>query len=122
MLRQPWGEEKGSEVDDEEDSSYHLMALEDKRVIGVARLQFFDDENSAQLRYMAVDTDFQGRGVGRKIVEHMEDYAKQQSATQLFLHARENAVGFYLNMGYAIEESSYLLFGSIQHFKMSKQL
>lgn len=121
ILRKPWGEPAGSEQDQEEDEAYHIMAVENDRVVGIARLQF-TDENNAQLRYMAVEPEFQGKGIGQQIVKHMEDYARQQSASRLFLHARENAVGFYLALGYAILESSYLLFGTIQHYKMIKFL
>lgn len=119
ILRKPWGELAGSERDQEEDEAYHIMAVENDRVVGVARLQF-PARDSAQLRYMAVAAECQGKGTGRKIIEHMEHYAQQQSVSKLFLHARENAVGFYLAQGYGILESSYLLFNTIQHYKMIK--
>lgn len=121
ILRQPWGQARGSEQDAEEKISYHIMAIENNRALGVARLQF-PTPTTAQLRYMAVDTIIQGKGLGRQIVEHMENYARKQSATELFLHARENATAFYKKLGYRHIEDSYLLFGTIQHYKMSKQL
>ncbi len=122
MLRQPWGEERGSEVDDEEDTSHHLMAMHMDKVIGVARLQFFAEENSAQLRYMAVDDTYQGQGIGRLLVAAIEKHACEQGCKRLFLHARENALGFYLHLEYGIIERSYLLFDRIQHYKMIKFL
>lgn len=121
ILRHPWGQPRGSEQDMEEASSYHLMARDGQQVIGVARLQFPTDD-TAQLRYMAVADAWQEKGVGREIVEHMEGIARQQGARQLFLHARDNALGFYRKLGYEIVEPSYLLFGSIQHYKMQKNL
>lgn len=121
ILRNPWGQPRGSEQDMEEASSYHLMASDGQQVIGVARLQF-PGEDTAQLRYMAVANDWQGKGVGRKIVLHMEGVARQQGARHLFLHARDNALGFYRKLGYEIVEPSYLLFGSIQHYQMQKDL
>ncbi len=121
ILRQPWGEAKGSEVDDDEDNSYHLMAVEGDRVVGVARLQF-PEPGSAQLRYMAVDDHYQGKGIGKQIMQQMEAYARGKNTQTLFLHARENAVGFYLHLGYGIIETSYLLFNTIQHYRMIKKL
>lgn len=121
ILRKPWNQPRGSEQDMEEASSYHLMARDGQHVIGVARLQFPTDD-AAQLRYMAVDDAWQGKGVGRKIVSHMEEVARQQGAHHLFLHARDNALGFYQKLGYEIVEPSYLLFASIQHYKMQKSL
>lgn len=121
ILRKPWGQPRGSEQDMEEASSYHLMARDGQQVTGVARLQF-PSEGTAQLRYMAVADDWQKKGVGREIVQHMEGVARQQGARQLFLHARNNALGFYQKLGYQILEPSYCLFGSIQHYKMQKTL
>lgn len=121
ILRKPWHQPKGSEQDEQDKSAYHIMARHDSRTVGVARLEF-PLPGCAQLRYMAVDDDFQGKGTGKLILAHMEQYARQQQTKQLFLHARENAVGFYLNVDYGIEETSYLLFNSIQHYKMIKTL
>ncbi len=121
ILRKPWGQARGSEQDMEEASGYHLMARDGQQTIGVARLQFPGDD-AAQLRYMAVANDWQKKGVGREIVQHMEGVARQQGARHLFLHARDNALGFYQKLGYEIVEPSYLLFGSIQHYKMQKIL
>jgi hypothetical protein len=38
------------------------------------------------------------------------------------LQARENAVPFYLSIGYSIVEKSFLMWGLIQHFKMEKAI
>jgi len=123
ILRKPWNQPKGSEQDLHENSAYHIMAVENNQVIGVARLQLTDEQSSrAQLRYMAVDEASQGKGVGRHIIEHMEQFARQQAAETLFFHARDNALGFYKKLGYQIDKKSYLLFDSIQHYEMSKHL
>ena len=120
ILRKPWGQAEGSEQDDNESSAYHVMAVENNKTVGVARLEFFN--NTAQLRYMAVDDAYQKQGIGRSIILHMEKHAKKNNAQTLFLNAREIAVGFYERQGYKVTEKSYLLFGSIQHFKMMKKL
>jgi len=121
ILRAPWKQLKGREQDDEEDRSYHIMAMENDLLIGVARLQF-PEQNIAQLRYMAIDRRYQNKGIGREIVAYMEDIARKNNAEQLILHARDNALGFYEKLGYKITEKSYLLFNSIQHYKMRKEL
>jgi len=121
ILRAPWKQPKGSEQDDEEGRSHHIMAMENDLLIGVARLQF-PEQNIAQLRYMAIDRRYQNKGIGREIVAYMEDIARKNNAEQLILHARNNALGFYEKLGYKITEKSYLLFNSIQHYKMRKEL
>jgi len=121
MLRKPWGQKNGTEQDDNENDSHHLMAIEDNYVIGVARLQNICLAE-AQLRYMAVDDSYNNKGIGTAIIQSMEGYAIKHNIHSIMLHARENAVGFYEKMGYKIIEKSYLLFDCIQHYKMKKEL
>ena len=121
ILRKPWNQTLGSERDNDEDNSFHLMAIENNKAIGVARLQFIN-ETTVQLRYMAVDKDAEGHGTGRSIIEAMEIYARNHNASMIMLHARENAVEFYKKTGFTIEEKSYLLFDCLQHYRMTKQL
>jgi len=125
ILRKPWGEPEGSERDETDkkniDYCYPVIAIEKNIIYAVARLEF-PSINQSQLRYMAVDDKHQNKGVGRLIIEHVEDYARNKNTFELFLNARENAVGFYEKLGYKVSEKSYLLFGSIQHYKMTKLL
>jgi len=122
ILRAPWGQAEGSEVDDIESQCFHIMAINpDKAVIGVARLQF-NSKSEAQIRYMAVDDKHEGTGVGHALVSAIEKHAIDTAHTKIILDARENAVSFYQTLGYQIIGKSYLLFDSIQHFKMVKAL
>jgi predicted GNAT family N-acyltransferase len=121
ILRKPWHQKKGTEQDNDEKTSYHLMAIENNTVLGVARLQLIT-QNKAQLRYMAVENTHSGLGIGKAIVQSMENYALNNNIHSIMLHARENAVGFYEKLGYKIIEKSYLLFDSIQHYEMKKEL
>jgi len=119
LLRKPWGETKGSERDQFEDSSHHIIAVEKNKIIGVARLQEINPQQ-LQLRYMAVAENTQKKGIGKAIVFYAEQYAQQHDYREIFLHARESAVGFYSHLNYQQLEKSYLLFDDIQHYKMHK--
>ena len=121
LLRAPWNEPEGSEKDDDEDDSFHVIAKDNAQIVGVARLQNISPQQ-AQVRYMAVSEDYQGRGAGRKIMQHIEAHARKNGIREIFLHAREPAVPFYEKLGYQHVEKSYLLFGCIQHYKMNKVL
>lgn len=122
LLRAPWNQPEGSEIDDIEDQCFHLMAVDDdSEAIAVARLQF-NSETEAQIRYMAVSESYQRQGIGRRLIETMEKHATASACKKIVLDAREPAVGFYQRLGYNINEKSYLLFEQIQHFRMSKAL
>ena len=122
LLRAPWNQPEGSEIDDIEEQCLHLMAVDDSdKVIAVARLQFNSD-TEAQIRYMAVTARYQRQGIGRRLINAMEAHASTLACKRIVMHAREPAVGFYQRLGYSIDEKSYLLFDEIQHFRMSKAL
>lgn len=121
ILRKPWKQPEGSEKDEMEDLCIHLMAVEKEKVIGCCRIQMNNDKE-AQVRYMAVDANMQGKGIGKKILLQAEKIAKNKGAVVLILEARENAVTFYKRCGYTITKKSYLLFDEIQHFTMHKHL
>ena len=120
VLREPWQQPEGSEKDELENESFHVMAAdENNKVVGVGRLHF-NTETEAQIRYMAVAPEYEKQGVGTLILEALEKHAKENSCKTIVLHARENAVGFYQKKDYELLEKSHLLFDSIQHYKMFK--
>lgn len=121
ILRRPWKEPQGSERDEREDESWHRAVYIDRQLAGIARIQMNSLEE-AQIRYMAVNPDFQKRGVGRALVVSLETIAREQGAEKVILDARSGAVGFYLVLGYTVIADSYLLFGEIQHYRMEKAL
>ena len=121
ILRAPWGEPEGSEVDEIEDQCFHIMATDQQRVVGVGRLQY-NSTAEAQIRYMAVDHAYEGNGIGRMMANALEREARNRNIDTLILDAREPAVGFYQQLGYRVERKSYILFNEIQHYRMAKQL
>lgn len=122
ILRAPWNQPEGSEIDSIEDECFHIMATDiDNKVIAVARLQF-NSKEEAQIRYMAVDETFERNGIGRRLMAAMEQRAKESAHKKIVLDAREPAVDFYKKVGYSIVKKSYLLFDTIQHYQMIKTL
>ncbi len=122
ILREPWGQPKGSEILADEEMAIHAIAInESQEILAVGRLQV-NSPIQAQIRCMAVATKAQGLGVGKKIMAYLEEKAKSLGKKEIILDARENAVPFYKAIGYAIFAESYLLFNEIQHWKMQKNL
>ena len=121
ILRKPLGMSKDSLADSIEDESFHLMGIdEEKNVIASGRVHF-NSENEAQIRYMAVDENFKRKGVGTEIVKELENYALSKGIERMILNARENAINFYLSLGYE-EVGPYQSDTGIPHKTMKKSL
>lgn len=121
VLRQPWGQPKGSEVLADEDQSDHAIVVDSQmnEIVGVARMQT-NTPKQGQVRCVAVSPSVQGRGVGKLLMNYLENIGQDRGYEEIVLDARENAVKFYVSIGYEIIGESYLLFGVIPHFKMRK--
>ena len=121
VLRKPLGMSKDSLADSIEDESFHLMGIdEEKNVIAAGRVHF-NSKNEAQIRYMAVDENFKRKGVGTEIVKELENYAISKGIVNMILNARENAISFYLSLGYE-EVGPYQSDTGIPHKTMKKSL
>lgn len=120
ILRKPWSQSIESATDNLEAKSYNAIILDKSgNIIACARLQ--ENENKiGQIRYMAVEQNYQGLGLGKQIVAFLENQASLLHLQKIELQARENAVEFYKACGYSIKEKSFLLWGEIQHFLMEK--
>lgn len=120
ILRKPWQQPRGSERNDGDDKAEHFAFFIQNDLVGVGRLDF-TSMNSSQIRFMAVDDKHQGKGIGKKLMMHMEELAQRKGCSETVLHARETALPFYQKLGYHTIEKSHLLFDEIQHYLMSKK-
>lgn len=121
ILRKPLGMSKDSLADSIEDKSFHLMGIDDEEKVIASGRVHFNCENEAQIRYMAVDDSFKRKGVGTEIVKELENYAQSKGANIMILNARENAISFYLSLGYQ-EVGPYQSDTGIPHKTMKKNL
>ena len=120
-LRRPWHQPKGSERDGLENEAVHVMAVDGRKVVGVARLHM-NGPGEAQFRYMGVDSRYRNRGIARRLLRALEKEARKRGARVAWFNAREPAVPFYEKCGYSIFDISYTLYGCIPHWKMMKEL
>ncbi len=121
VLREPWTTDRESGKDEHEDDAVHLMAYVDQRLAGVGRLNF-NTPTEGQIRYMAVEPSFRGRGIGSMILGKLEEFARSNGSTTLVLNAREAVVPFYQKHGYAVSGAAGKLFDCIVHWRMFKNL
>lgn len=122
VLRKPWNRPIGSEKDEQEKGSLHAFILdENKEVMAVGRLQF-NENGEAQIRSMGVHEKYRGQNLGSKVLQYLEQKAKEKGVVKLVLDGREGAVNFYKKNGYVVTGESYMLFEIIQHYRMQKLL
>ena len=121
VLREPWGQPPGSERDELDSASIHVALWDGDHAVAGGRLHF-NSPLEAQVRYMAVEPRWQGKGLGSRILGLLEARAVAAGAHSVVLNAREEAAGFYLGHGYQVTGPGGVLFGSIPHLRMEKRL
>ncbi|MFN8153498.1 MAG: GNAT family N-acetyltransferase [Bacteroidia bacterium] len=122
VLREPWLQPRGTEKDEQEETSFHRMVhTREGDVVACGRLQL-NSPREGQIRYMAVDPRFRNLRLGAAIIQELEMLATDAGAVQMVLQARENAVEFYISCGYSVVAKTFLLYNEIQHFLMTKRL
>lgn len=119
VLRKPLNQPLGSERNDGDLTGIHFALFEDGMLRAIARLDKTDDE-TAQTRFVAVDTVAQGKGFGKLIMDAVEAKSIARGDKKMILHARDYALPFYLRLGYTEIEKSYKLFDVLQHYLMEK--
>ena len=122
VLQQPWKQPRSSAVTPEDETATHFALFEDLQPKAIARVDFTDREKQVQVRFVAVETNVQGKGYGKQLMKAIEQFASANNISEIILEARENEVPFYLSLGYAITTPGKLLFESIPHFWMEKKI
>lgn len=120
ILRKPLGQPEGSEKNDGDKNGIHIALFEDGIIRAIARLDV-SEPKIAQVRFVATDSNSRKKGFGKMIMLEAERISKERGDKKLILQARENAVDFYLSLGYKMIEKTHLLFGQVQHYLMEKE-
>jgi predicted GNAT family N-acyltransferase len=112
-----------AELDDRDAEAIHLVAMDRGRVIATCRLLTEGGEGgSCKLERMAVEKDFRGIGLGRRLVEVSETEARREGAAEMILHSQLPARAFYERCGYAASSEEVFTEDGIEHVRMWKAL
>ncbi|MES2479816.1 MAG: GNAT family N-acetyltransferase [Bacteroidota bacterium] len=84
---------------DHEDDIF--IAIENEQVIACLMAKDLG-KGVLKLRQMAVDGNRQGKGIGKLLMQEAEADAKNRGFNRIELHARQNAIGFYQQLGYTV--------------------
>jgi ribosomal protein S18 acetylase RimI-like enzyme len=121
ILRKPWNQAKETSTDGKEDTAINAFIEDNGQIIACGRVQD-NGGGIGQIRYMAVDANYQGKGLGKLIVKQLEEEAGKINSHTIELQARENAIEFYKSQGYVVKEMSFKLWDIIQHYLMTKEI
>jgi ribosomal protein S18 acetylase RimI-like enzyme len=100
-----------------------LVALYENIIVGTITLRF-EKNGNIYLQSMAIIPNYQGKGVGKQMLERVEITAKQRKGTTMSLecyYLLKKAVDFYKKSGFYITGRKRNYYG-IQIFEMVKEL
>ncbi|QEC53639.1 acetyltransferase (GNAT) family protein [Anseongella ginsenosidimutans] len=102
---------------DEEAGSFHAGAFSGERLIAVAsflqnRHADFPEAFQYQLRGMATDPAFRGRGAGAALIRFALQHLEELKVLLLWCNAREKAITFYKKCGF-IESGTFFMIPEI---------
>mgnify|MGYP001031652987 CR=1 FL=1 len=123
VLREPWGQVRGTEKDDYEPVSDHFMALEQAtgKLVGVVKL-FEKEPGLGWVSHMAVTSTHQRKGIGKLLMAKVEERARERGMTRLGCFSRLTTTEYFKRMGFEIAGLPTRYFGNTQVVWMEKEL
>ncbi|MFB6082860.1 MAG: GNAT family N-acetyltransferase [Halorientalis sp.] len=114
------GVDEAVEIDGRDDDAVHVIAYDGERAVGTARLRTVGDE-TGKVERVAVRRERRGEGLGRELMDAVEDLARERGLNLLVLHAQTTVEGFYRDLGYETVSDEFEEAG-IPHVEMRKRL
>lgn len=113
-------DEEYDDLDAPGSPAVHVVLLDgDGRATGTGRVLV--DGEIAKMQRIAVDRALRQQGIGRRVMEALEDLAAERGATTARLSAQLQAIPFYERVGYVAWGGEFLEAG-IRHRWMDKAL
>ena len=91
-----------------EDGGEVFFAILDGEVVGTAAM-IQTDKGIYELAKMAVAKQFQGLGIGKKLIRRCVDFSKEREATEIFLITNDSlkpALSLYLSFGFVLNDQN----------------
>jgi predicted N-acetyltransferase YhbS len=130
-LRQQHGLPPGSEREHPaEIASSHLVAKAGGRIVGAACWAVGVRKGQSpgrrdlyvRFRQLAVEEEFDGRGIGIVLTRQIERAARSLGAKEIVANVRMDHVPYFEHLGYIVDGKGETLFGDVEHMSMVKRL
>jgi GNAT superfamily N-acetyltransferase len=119
LLRRPLGKTFTPQELDWEKDHVQVAGLVDHKVVATAILE--PQGQVFKMRRVAVQGDLQGLGLGSKLLDFCEQYARSQQVHAIWAYARVVVLGFYEKNGYPVVGQVFDYEG-IPHVRVQKNL
>ena len=119
-------EEQGVPLEDEFDEfdslggqCEHILVYDNEKAVGTGRLRVVDD--FGKLERICILEPYRKFGLGKVIIQTLEEIAKDKEIDRVKLHGQTQAEGFYKKLGYQTSSNVFIEDG-IPHILMIKEL
>jgi len=119
ILRKPLGLTLTSEEQAQDKDCIVIAGFLEDKLCATAVL--VPEGDRLKMRQVAVKEDHQGKGFASDMLKFCEDYALNNGCKEIYCHARETAIPFYLKNQYLAEGEPFIE-TTIPHLKMQKVL
>lgn len=108
-------------------STRHFGLFIDNTLIGVASVfrnknKIFEQNNQFQLRGMAILNSHQRQGLGKDLIQAIENYVTENKGEIIWFNARDVALNFYKTLGYQVIGMPFNIKSIGTHYIMSKKI
>jgi predicted GNAT family N-acyltransferase len=104
------------EWDDKDEAATHFLVFSEELAVGCARV--FIEEGDFHIGRVAVLAEYRQLGVGRKLMQHVVSWCKQQNPDYgVYLHAQTTRIGFYQHLGF-VGQGDIFMDAGIEHIEM----
>ncbi len=80
----------------------YTLLLDDVLPIATSRLHLIDNE-TAKIERVCVLKEYRRKGIGRRLITDTEEWLKELGIKKVIITSRDEAVGFYENLGYTAD-------------------
>lgn len=84
----------------------YFVVEEEGRIVGGGGINYVEDQTIARISWDFIDPAFQGKGIGKKLIQHRIDFIKKKPAIkQITVRTSQLAFKFYEKMGFKLEKT-----------------